>query len=800
MKTKLTLFYFILLSMSAHQIRAKQISQVLSNNFKNQQKSYLNADPKNIFFEENKGQVKDQYSQPRHDVLFYGQSEGMSFHIRNNGISYQLMRVDGLRTKKSSKPHQKMIDINDIEPHQITTYRVDVNWLNVNVQEPLVQGAQNGYNNYYNVANGVAPALYVKQYTSVCFKNLWKGIDMLFYSRDGYLESDWIVHRGEDYKQIAFEVNGAELSIRNGSLVMKTALGEIVEGALKVEQNGKIINSRWILNGNHVHLEIESFDPNKPIYIDPPVRLWGTYYGGELEYTGSNCTVDTNDNVYLIGNTGSISAIATTGTHQTTHQGSIDAYMVKFDKSGVRQWATYYGSYNWDLAVDCAVDGSGNVYLAGQTNSINKIATDGAHQTNMNGMLDAFLVKFNSEGVRQWGTYYGGVHEDCGLACSVTHLGDLYLVGRTYSGSGIATDAAHQTTHHGGSDGFLVKFSTDGVRQWGTFYGGSYHDEITSCNLDNMGNIYVAGITESFDSIATADAHQPIISYGNSLMDAFIVKFNSNGVRQWGTYFGGLDDDYSYSCATDKFGNVFISGLTMSIESIATVGSHQDNYGGGLFDAFLAKFNSLGQLLWSTYYGGDKFDAGYHCATDQHGNSYLCGETKSNTQITTAGSFKITKKDDIDAFLVKFDSAGNRIWGTYYGGNNYEWGNMCTVDRNGNVYMVGGTMSNEGIASRGAHQNFLIGEGNNFLVKFDSESSWQNRLLLFPNPNNGNFTIQTESNKIFELYDISGSLIKTYNVNMNEYVINDGLESGAYFIREKETGICAKFFVIKSKY
>jgi hypothetical protein len=206
------------------------------------------------------------------------------------------------------------------------------------------------------------------------------------------------------------------------------------------------------------------------------------------------------------------------------------------------------------------------VYLAGYTNSTTgtDIATTGAHQSANGGNDDAFLVKFNTSGVRQWGTYYGGSGVDEGWSCSTDASGNVYLAGVTSSNTGtvIATTGAHQSTNGGGTDAFLVKFNTSGVRQWGTYYGGSGSEEGNSCSTDATGNVYLAGYTPSNTGtvIATTGAHQS--AFGGGFDDAFIVKFNASGIRQWGSYYGGSGDDRGYSCSTDASGNVYLAGYT----------------------------------------------------------------------------------------------------------------------------------------------------------------------------------------------------------------------------------------------
>ncbi len=403
--------------------------------------------------------------------------------------------------------------------------------------------------------------------------------------------------------------------------------------------------------------------------------------------------------------------------------------MVKFNSAGVRQWGTYYGGTSYDTGRFCSTDGSGNVYLVGNTDSNmgTVIATVGSHQNAPGGGgNDAFLVKFNGAGVRQWGTYYGGIGNDIGFTCSTDGSGNVYLAGITSSNTGtvIATPGSHQSAFGGGTDDFLVKFDGTGLRQWGTYYGGTDVETGPSCSTDGSGNVYLAGSTESNTGtvIATAGSHQSLYL---GLSDAFLVKFDGAGVRQWGTYYGSTAYEVGFSCSTDGSGNVYLAGRTDSNNGtvIATAGSHQSAFGGGQ-DAFLVKFDGAGARQWGTYYGGTGSDIGFFCSTDGLGNVYLAGQTTSNsgTIIATVGSHQsLNAGGPDDAFLVKFDGAGVRKWGTYYGGATADHGNSCTIDGSDNVYLVGQTTSNTGtvIATTGSHQSLNGGGPNDaFLVKF----------------------------------------------------------------------------------
>ena len=620
-------------------------------------------------FEENKGQVKDQNWKSRPDVLFYGHQEGMNYFIKNNGVSYQFSKVDSWRIEDEF--HVKTGGKKNKVPKQYSTYRVDANWVDYNSEFTVEHGAALvGYNNFYNVPYGVEPALFVKQYENVTLKNVWHGIDIQYYGSSGSLEADYIVSPGADYKQIKIRIEGADLSTNsNGILIMKTPFGEIREGELKVYQGEALLQATWkIEEGNLVSIIIPNYNPMLAIRIDPITKAWDVNYGGSSSDNATSTTTDIFGNVFLAGATMSTSTIAS-GGHQNTYGGGTsvagDAYLVKFNSSGVRQWGTYYGGSDADISFSTAVDASGNVFLAGTTSSTSAIASAG-YQNVIGGNTDAFLVKFNSNGVRQWGTYYGGVAGDWGFSTSCDFVGNVYLAGYAGSSSSIAV-GGHQNLYGGGSaDAFLVKFNNNGVRQWSTYYGGSGGDIAFSTTTDVFGNVYLAGNTGSVSGISFL-GHQNTIG-GTTATDAFLAKFNSSGALQWGTYYGSSGLDYGFSTKADVSGNIYLAGYTNSSSSIAFNG-HQ-NTKGWSYDAYLVKFSNNGVRQWGTYYGGSGSGADYgtSVSTDTSGNVYLAGTTANSSGIAFDGYQNNYGGGNGDAFLVKFNSIGIRQWGTYYGG------------------------------------------------------------------------------------------------------------------------------------
>jgi len=704
-----------------------------------------------IIFTENKGQVSDQNYKPRPDVLFGGTANDMAFHLRNNGISYQLNRIDKWKEEEGLKTKQKRT-----VPDQSTLYRLDINWLNCNASAQIKkENALPGYTNYYLE---VCPAGVheVKSYNEITYLNIYNGIDLKWYQKGGNLKYDYLVAAGADYKQIQLEIKGAEkISLnKKGKLIIKTPLGEIIEQEPLVRQDGKILKSKWVIKNSGstklttsvLSFEIENINHEKEFIIDPvvAVRLWGTYYAGAVDDQVTSTTVDISNDVYIAGYTmsGGGTNIATIGSHQSIFGGAgyYDAFLAKFNSNGLRLWSTYYGGISDDLGTTCATDLNGDIFMSGytQSSSASVIATPSCHQPTYGGGLgwyyDAFLVKFNSNGIRLWGTYYGGDGHEYGSSCVTDQAGNVYLVGNSLASTGtvIATGGSHQPTIGGGWDTFLVKFNTNGVRQWGTYYGGSSDEGSAEVDTDFSNNVFITSTTQSSGTvIATPGSHQA--TFGGGTVDTYLVKFDAAGVRQWGTYYGGTGDDLTSCCVVDASGNVYISGQTNTSTGtvIATIGCHQPTFGGGLplTDAFLVKFNPGGIRQWGTYYGGLNNERGYYCTTDATGNVYMTGmtQTSTGTVIATPGSHQSNYGGGtVDAYLVQFNSSGVRQWGTYYGGNGGDNGFCCATDAFGSVYLVGSTTSQNpstDIATAGSHQTIAGGNIDGFLVKFFNCSS-----------------------------------------------------------------------------
>ena len=449
-------------------------------------------------------------------------------------------------------------------------------------------------------------------------------------------------------------------------------------------------------------------------------RLWATYYGGGADDRVLSVITDAVGNVYIGGYTNSSSGIAS-GGFQNSFSGGYDAFLVKFNAAGNRLWATYYGGAGDEYGASIIADASGDIYLAGSTNSTTGIASGGFQNTaGGGGNYDAFLVKFDAiTGNRLWATYYGGTVDDFGYGVATDAVGNVYLAGSTNSTTGIAS-GGFQNTFGGFYDAYLVKFNASGNRLWATYYGGT-DKETGMVSTDGLGNVYLGGYTGSTSGISSGGFQN---SYGGGTYDAFLAKFDTGGVRLWATYYGDAGFDEGAKVTTDVSGNVYLAGIAGSTSNIAS-GGFQNIYGGGLWDTFLVKFNSSGNRLWATYYGGTGAEEAYDVATDASGNVYLAGDTYSATGIASGG-FQNALGLNEDCFVATFDAAGNRICATYYGStvavpttaDDDEDGHIA-LDGLGNVYLSGNS-HNAGLASGGFQNSNAGGTFDGFLVKFTS--------------------------------------------------------------------------------
>lgn len=706
------------------------------------------SNPATPLYRENKGQVGDQFGYPRNDVLFSGSNGHSTFHLLSTSISYQFVEVVNWKEKMNLKTHKL-----ERSPALSNIYRLDLQWLGANSNHKVRTGElAPGYDNFYShvCPNGITQ---VKSFSDLWYDDLYPGIQVHFYEKNGAMKYDYVLSPGTDYHQILIKVEGAKtIKIgRSGELIIECPLGTISEPSPLVMQNGKQLKANWKVQSNFVSFEIQGVDPSKVLLIDPLVRAWGTYYGNATGSDGSQIygtCVDLLNNVYVAGaSTTTGLLMATTGSHQQNYAGGGDAFLAKFAGNGQRIWATLYGGSNAESGYDCATDLTGNVYLTGISGSSgpapgNGIATTGSHQSSLNTVWqNGFLAKFNSAGIRIWGTFYGGSLNENVYACTTDAQGNVFIAGQAESSNGIATNGAYQSVFGGHSDAFIAKFDSNGVRQWGTYLGGSYSmaaEAGLSCATDPAGNVYLGGELSPGAPLFSAGGFQANYIGGDN--DGFVAKFSPGGAPLWASYYGinmAFGNDEVVECVTDQAGNVYLTGnLTAppaftftppppvpASSLIATPGTYmsQPNPTSG-YNTYLAKFNANGQRQWGTFFGNNSF-AGC-CSIDANGKLFLGGMSNGTIGVTP-GCHQPNPTPLGDAHFAEFDQSGALLYASYYGGAREEQAFSCVNDGVGNFFLAGFSNSFGGtsIATANGHQpsypgTNLDGAPNSFLAKF----------------------------------------------------------------------------------
>lgn len=251
---------------------------------------------------------------------------------------------------------------------------------------------------------------------------------------------------------------------------------------------------------------------------------------------------------------------------------------------------------------------------------------------------------------------------------------------------------------------------------YSTFLGGSDGETSSDSTIDKAGNVYMTGMTLSYDFPTMPGAFDATYNGG---FDIFVAKLNPEGTELvYGTFLGSSDWDESHAIAIDNTGNAFVTGFTTSYDFPVTPGAFDTSHNGS-YDAFVIKLNTNGTgLAYATFLGGSNSDEGHDITVDEAGNSYVTGETYSSNFPSTSGAFDNTYNGGYpgDAFVIKLNNAGTSlVYSTFLGGSYPDRGYGISIDNAGNSYVTGYTFSpnfptTPGAfdTSRDSHDGFIV--------------------------------------------------------------------------------------------
>jgi len=383
--------------------------------------------------------------------------------------------------------------------------------------------------------------------------------------------------------------------------------------------------------------------------------IYLTILGGQQTDTPGGIAVDASGNVYVTGFTLSTDFPTTAGAYQTSFRGSESAFVAKLNSSGALVYSTYLGGSGRDFATAIAIDGSGNAYVTGYTSSTNFPIFGGAFQASYGGGFnDAFVTKLNPTATGLvYSTFLGGISDDTASSIAVDPAGNVYICGETNSPN-FPVSSPLQAANAGGQDAFVTKLNaTASALTFSTYLGGSFDDLANSIAIDSSENVYVAGVTSSFDFPVSPTAFQS--SLGGAF-NAFVAKLTSTGATLgFSSFLGGSGSDQASALAVDSAGNVWLTGSTSST-NFPLVNAFQALLVGGK-DVFVATLNATGDhLLYSSYLGGVLDDSGLAIGIDSKGSEVVGGITQSSNFPSTVGVIQPAFGGSYDGFVFKLQA------------------------------------------------------------------------------------------------------------------------------------------------
>ena len=655
-----------------------------------------------LSFEANRGQTDAQ-------AKFISRGNGYTLFLTDNEAVLALRRPRRKSTGNPSQPRDARLPFRPSAVPEIQAPAVMRMKLLGTNPGAKVTGTDElpGKSNYFIGNDPTKWRTNVPNYANVKYEGVYPGIDLVYYGNQRQLEYDFVVSPGADPKAIELAVSGSSdgqsaawMPLRidaQGDLVVRSDEGEVRFHKPVVYQpgaDGKRVPIRGQYALDHkggVSFEVARYDRNRPLVIDP-VLAYSTYLGG----SGNN-------------NTG-----------------------------------------GGDVGLGIAVDGSGNIYVAGYTRStdfptVNPLQGAPGGPPGFNPDWDAFVAKIKADGsALAYSTYLGGGDIDEANGIGVDSAGNAYVAGYTAS-TNFPISNPLQGASGGGGDAFVAKISGDGsALLYSTYLGGGLYDSAQGIAVDSAGNAYVAGSTTSPDfPIRTAfqSVHGGVVCNDFCLQppsytinyDAFVAKIAPDGSSlAYSTFLGGLGDDAASSVAIDSAGNAYLTGTTSSVDFPLNNAAQSTPGGTAPFDdSFVAKFSADGSaLLYSTYLGGSGADAAAGIAADGSGDAYVTGYTTSTdfpTKNALQSAINPNDPHKTDAFVSKIDTtqsgSASIVFSTYLGGSGSDVAFGITVDGAGNAYLAGGTTSVDFPTTTNALQPTLGGYENVFVTELSADGS-----------------------------------------------------------------------------
>lgn len=551
----------------------------------------------------------------------------------------------------------------------------------------------------------------LKTYSSIIYRDLWPGIDLVYSGTATQVKHEFIVRPGGDPRDIKLAWRGAS-SVklnRDGQLEISTPVSSFTDDKpysyQEADDKRAEVKTAYQLEpveeeGVQVYgFAVGEYDRDQTLVIDPAMIIYCGYIGGGADEIAWDVAVDSSGYAYVTGTTYSDSSTnptsgkfpTTVGPDLTFNGGLGDAFVAKIKADGTGLvYCGYIGGSDIDNGTAIAVDNYGRAYITGRTFS-DLPDTLGFDRT-YNGKGDAFVARIHIWGwALEYCSFLGGSEADVGTDIAVDSNYNVYVVGNTYSSNFprlIGPDLTFNGPNESTTDAFVAKISnTGGALLYSGFIGGGSWDSGNGIAVDGAGNAYITGATFSNEQSFPVKNGPDLTYNGGFGGDAFVAKVNAsgNGLTYCG-YIGGTDSDGGEGIAVNSQGEAYICGATSSQPSSFPVVVGPSLTLRGLSDAFVARLNGSGTgFIYCGYIGGSGNDGASAIALDSAGRAYITGSTQSNNFQVLNGPDSTYNdpppspgyQPGTDAFITCVNSNGaSLLYSGYFGGigNDKAWG------------------------------------------------------------------------------------------------------------------------------
>lgn len=632
-----------------------------------------------------------------------------------------------------------------------------------------------------NYITGNDPASWktgIPLYERVRFESVYDGIDLAYYGKDTRLEYDFIVRPGGDPSRIrlAFDGAGTKQVSPTGELILESEGSEVRQHAPVIYQ--EIAGKRQRVPGGYkmnddgtVGFDVAAYDRAKTLTIDPVIQF-ATFWGGRIRESASALLLDREGNLVVAGTSISSDYQTSGGAFRDRNAGGTDIFVLKLNARGTSVlFSTLIGGAGEESAPAIALDADGNVFIAGTTDSPNYPTTRGALKEIGLTDTDGFVSKLSADGSRLlYSTRVGGRGGETLNAITIDANGAAYVTGETRSDNFPLSVEPFRADRLGANDVFVTKIKPDGSGiDYSTLLGGDADTTIVAFEagraiaVDRAGFAYVAGITTLRDFPITKNSVQ---EFHQGLTDIFVTKLSIDGKTiEFSTFLGGEGNDSVNAMVIDSNFNLFLAGHTDGTRFTVTPGVYQPgtNNDGRTTEAFVARMNAGGQLVFSTMFGGRRDDQANGVTFDPSGNVYVVGTSNSPDLPITIDSFArgLVNARDVepsDVFITTFNPAGSQItFCSYLGGVSTDLGNAITRDAAGNIFLAGFTQSSNFPLTANALKGATgFGTSTAFIARIGEDRRQEPGRLLIISGNNQSFDQNTTAPLplVVELRDI----------------------------------------------